>query len=151
MSFQEFLQKKMSHAFLLQLSSITHVLFVTPNNPGWFCSPTLSSIASRTHHQLHCYLSVVLISTLKSFFMQYFLLDKWVYFIRPLSLLEAESHKLYKQVRRRDLLCPEAYPSFLTLSNTDTASDKLCPLTSLIIVAKSPQFLPQHTPPTVIT
>lgn len=44
---------------------------------------------------------------------------------------------------------PKACSSLLTLSNISTASDKLCP--SLIIVAKSPQFLPQHTPPAVIT
>lgn len=44
-------------------------------------------------------------------------------------------------------MCSKACPSFPTLSSIGTASDKLCPFTSLIIVAKSPQFLPQHIPP----
>lgn len=48
-------------------------------------------------------------------------------------------------------MCPKARPYFLTLSSIGTASDKLCPLTSLFIVAKSPQFPSQHTPPAVIT
>lgn len=74
-----------------------------------------------------------------------------VYFIWSLSPQETESHRLYKQAIRRDLICSNTCPSFLTLSNIGTVSDKLGPLTSLIIVDKSPQFLPQHIPPAVIT
>lgn len=74
-----------------------------------------------------------------------------VYFIWSLSPQETESHRLYKQAIRRDLICPKTCPPFLTLSNIGTVSDKLGPLTSLIIVDKSPQFLPQHIPPAVIT
>lgn len=140
----------MSQAFLLKLSRVTHVLFVTPSNlPGSVLLPFLplppahiTYCTTTSVFCFHSYLSVFFRAVFSAW-------QIWVYFIQFPSPQETESHRSYKQVIRRDLMYPKARPSFLTLSNIGTAPDQLCP--SLIIVAKSPQFLPQHTPPAVIT